>query len=658
MSTIRFVAGQVDVAPTEWPTYPWNGRVHAYHRAEIRDWCGFRKVTLSDLDSLKQWLIAAVIPQEHREDRLREALLVRCRQLLLEPPATDHGRRVILSALLEHDERFCNTLSLSLDAATLVRMDALLQPSSELNEEWTPWQTLKAEPGKAGVESVKEAAARLAIIRAVGLSPILFKDVPPKLVERFSKQAAIEEPFELRRHAGPLKATLQASYLHRRSEELLDHMVDLLVETIHKMTKKADRQVEESLSTALQKAPGKMVKLYRMAKASLKEPKGVVEEVIFPTVSREWLNALIHEVESKGAYKDEVRTALHRAYRSHYRQMLPLLLANLEFRTTTQHQPVMEALCEVKNQLNRKGTTYPRGTRVPLKGIVSADWMPHVVDGEGESARVVRTAYELCVLKTLREKLRCREIWVVGSCRYRDPEEDLPRDFEDRKSHYYEELGIPIDAKAYVRGIREELTQSLKSFNETLPVNPKVKIVALKGDHNFCVSPSEAQPDPENLAFLKREVHQRWWGTSLLDVLKETDLRVGFTRHLRSASDRSHLDKGTLQRRLLRCLFGMGTNTGIKCMEFKPYDEYKDLLYVRRRFLSVEGLRQAIAQVVNATPLRAAVAIVLEHHEHRARPANVLRRVEFEFMPAGGDFGGGLDFLAAPAGRCRPTRPC
>jgi len=61
------------------------------------------------------------------------------------------------------------------------------------------------------------------------------------------------------------------------------------------------------------------------------------------------------------------------------------------------------------------------------------------------------------------------------------------------------------------------------------------------------------------------------------------------------------MEKATLQRRLLLCLFGMGTNTGIKSMGFQPDDDYKELLYIRRRFISKDSLRQAIAQVVNAT---------------------------------------------------------
>jgi TnpA family transposase len=127
-----------------------------------------------------------------------------------------------------------------------------------------------------------------------------------------------------------------------------------------------------------------------------------------------------------------------------------------------------------------------------------------------------------------------------------------------------------------------------------------VKILPKK-DGWISVSPFEALPDPANLGGLKREVGQRWPATSLLDVLKETDLRTNFTQAFRSPTPRERMNPATLRRRLLLCLYGLGTNTGLKSMASEPEDDYKELLYVRRRFLSIEGLRQAIAQVVNAT---------------------------------------------------------
>ena len=89
--------------------------------------------------------------------------------------------------------------------------------------------------------------------------------------------------------------------------------------------------------------------------------------------------------------------------------------------------------------------------------------------------------------------------------------------------------------------------------------------------------------------------------TSLLDILKETDFRVDFTRYFKSSASRETLDRETLRKRLLLCLYGLGTNTGLKRVSAGDHGEgYNDLLYVRSRFLHKEHLREAIAEVANA----------------------------------------------------------
>ena len=90
--------------------------------------------------------------------------------------------------------------------------------------------------------------------------------------------------------------------------------------------------------------------------------------------------------------------------------------------------------------------------------------------------------------------------------------------------------------------------------------------------------------------------------TSLLDVLKETDLRVGFSEAFHSVGSREMLDRTTLQPRLLRCLYGLGTNAGLKRVVVgDPSLNYNDLLYSRRRYIHKDALREAIARVANAT---------------------------------------------------------
>ena len=59
--------------------------------------------------------------------------------------------------------------------------------------------------------------------------------------------------------------------------------------------------------------------------------------------------------------------------------------------------------------------------------------------------RVVRMVYEVATFQALRDQLRCKEIWVVGADKWRNPDEDLPADFEDRRVEHYARLRKPLD---------------------------------------------------------------------------------------------------------------------------------------------------------------------------------------------------------------------
>lgn len=43
----------------------------------------------------------------------------------------------------------------------------------------------------------------------------------------------------------------------------------------------------------------------------------------------------------------------------------------------------------------------------------------------------------------------CKEIWVVGAGRWRNPDEDLPDDCETRRAEYYDKLNKPRDTKVF-----------------------------------------------------------------------------------------------------------------------------------------------------------------------------------------------------------------
>ncbi|KYC88410.1 hypothetical protein B4102_4045 [Heyndrickxia sporothermodurans] len=188
----------------------------------------------------------------------------------------------------------------------------------------------------------------------------------------------------------------------------------------------------------------------------------------------------------------------------------------------------------------------------------------------------------------------------MGANRYRNPDEDLPADFEERREENYKALNQPLNAEAFISKLKLAMKEGLERLNSGLPQNPKVRITD-KGNGWITVSPLEPQAEPTYLSRVKAEVARRWSMTSLLDILKETDLRIGFTEKFKTAANREILDRQTLQKRLILSLYGMGTNTGLKRVSAGEHGEtYKDLLYVRRKFINKDNLRNAISEVANA----------------------------------------------------------
>jgi hypothetical protein len=80
----------------------------------------------------------------------------------------------------------------------------------------------------------------------------------------------------------------------------------------------------------------------------------------------------------------------------------------------------MQALDLVKRFAETKVRAFPIEEEVPLDGVVRGLWRDAVVEKDAAGRdRVNRMTYEVAVLEALRERLRCKEIWVFGANRYR-----------------------------------------------------------------------------------------------------------------------------------------------------------------------------------------------------------------------------------------------
>ena len=91
---------------------------------------------------------------------------------------------------------------------------------------------------------------------------------------------------------------------------------------------------------------------------------------------------------------------------------------------------------------------------------------------------------------------------LLGANRYRNPDEDLPQDFDDRRKTYYEMLQQPLDVGTFVARLRQEMVDALTMFDQSLPKNPWVELLPER-KNRIKLSPLTAQPEPPNLLHLK-----------------------------------------------------------------------------------------------------------------------------------------------------------
>lgn len=598
-AALHYLAEQLGFEPAELDRYAWSGRANQRHRKAILKFLGIRRAKLTDKRLLTSWLRVQVCPLGLSTSAMMErAAAWFWEQRLLCPP--DRVIERLLGVARRQFERgLLNMAALMLTPSIMSAIEGSLSAPKEA----MGFNALKADPGRLSLATVLSTAERLAFIRSLGLPTKLMSLTTPVVLERFRRRVVHESAWAMRQHPSSRRQGLYALFLACRERELTDSLVDLLIQIIHKIDARAEQKATAEMIHDLGRIYSKDQVLGRIATAAIAEPDSTVREVVFPVADEPLLTRLAKDYETKEPTKRcRVHRILKASYGGHYRRMLPKILEVLDFRSNNAtHRPVLEALAWLVRLRHDKRRTIRLDEGLPVDGVIPTKWWDLVIETDKAGVkRIDRINYEICVLTALRERIRCKEIWIVGADRYRNPDDDLPQDFEARRAAYYQDLGRTMDARTFTDALRKQMTEALTTLNAGMPADPKVRLV-FRGKHRISVSPYEKQPEPPNLVSLKAELDRRWPMTSLLDMLKEADLRTNFTDAFQSAGDRVILDPDTLRRRLLFCLYGMGTNAGLKRIAAGTKDaSYKELLHVRHRFVHKEALRTATANVANA----------------------------------------------------------
>jgi hypothetical protein len=257
------------------------------------------------------------------------------------------------------------------------------------------------------------------------------------------------------------------------------------------------RILSQEVINEVKRVQGKNKLLYDVAAASLDNPEGKIKEIIYPIAGEQTLREIIQEFKANGSYDQQVQTVMRGSYSNHYRRMVPVLLKALTISAANEaSKSVITAIDLMRKYANTNMAAYPDTETVPLDGIVPDKWLPLVKQGQ----KVNRISYELCVLRVVRDKMRCKEVYAQGAYRYRNPDEDLPADFAAKQKEYYADLKLPLSVDEFIEIQKKEMKAALTMLDTGMPKNKKVEFTKRNGKAWIKVTPLDPQPEPKNLA--------------------------------------------------------------------------------------------------------------------------------------------------------------
>ena len=473
---------------------------------------------------------------------------------------------------------------------------------------------LKEEKAHLKIDSILYEIQKHKELNAINIPKAIDSLGSRKLLEKYYERVLVESPSHIRDH----KATIRYAYLSIfcliRQQRMTDTLTDLLLKLLQRILTRAERSVDRALQLDNKRVKGKMGTLLTLAKQSIDHPNGVIKETIYPEIPKDRLSEIVIDLGEDGQwYRNQVKTKALSLYSHNNRRIVWALLHALDFGAEPQLFKILNAINFLK-KMNAEGDgekTISLKERlynpILLKSIIPDNWLPFVTikTNHPTKIRINWNAFELALFERLETELSVKNIWVKQAFRYRNPNEDMPPDFDENEDYYFNLLGLPKDVEEFIKDLQQTVDDQLYKLNRSILTNPKVVIKDRKKRGAIKITPFDPQREPQNLEFLKLEIAKLWPNLDLIDILKEADFRIGFTKCLESAATRESISEDALTKRLLLCVFGLGSNTGLKRMSGlgENQESYDSLRYVKRRFITCQNVRFSIQEVVNAINL-------------------------------------------------------
>ncbi len=597
-TALRYIAKQLELIVEDGKKYSWDNRTSRKHNTLIKSFLGYNDYTMLIKQEFTHWLVNEKISEGKSKAKLVEDSLSYFKENKILTPRPARLERDISSIIKKFDQTFFKNINSLLSNTVKKDLDSL--PRTQLEDSnQSVLSFLKRDTGGISLDTLFESLKRLDTVKSFNIESKIFKIHSWDLLKKYSEKVSVERLMDLDRRDNDVKYGLLACFLYTRKLEITDYLVDIVMKITNNLHVRAEKKADKVLLKEAKeiRLDEKMGILKDISVVSIGNPKKTIEDAIYPVASKSKLQK-IADSDKPISHKEKQYKFIHSSYSHHYRRMLAPLLSGIKFLANNpKDNDILKSLSTVKLHMLRRKKTI-KSKDVLLDGIVPKNCRSFICTKD----EVRKNYYEICALTALRDGLRCKEIWVEDAYRYRDPQEDVHKDFYDKPDYYFEIMKQPREVNKFIDKAKNKLNHWMNILSKGFSKNSKMLIETKNNKSRIKLLKSKPQVSPKNIERLKSEVQAQWSETTLLDIVKEVDFKINFSDDLTSIGGRSFADFEEQRKRKLLCVYGLGTNIGLKrARSADPTIDYEQLRHTHTMCLTINNVRDACARITNET---------------------------------------------------------
>ena len=555
------------------------------HRQRILSYLSLRSYGEEEQAQLARWLSARA-----REGVSPDELLVRCERILLSKgialPERASLKQLVSEVCSSARRNLVEQVAKLISPDFGLKLDALLDV--EPSETRSQLFHLKEYPPSATSEVLVDYLRRSEFLEALDLETLDWEGVSLEQVSYLAKRARRYDASRLKRFRPEKRWALLACLLFEQSKTVLDHLVELHIQYMTKMWRRARRAHEDKHRKFRKQLSKNLDVLLRTGHMLLDSERSWTDEI----EAGELRSALevceqFQQLERNG-FLEQIE-----ARYSQLRRYLPGFM-KLPFEAEKGGEDLLQAI-EISRRLDNGELK-----RLPLEvphSFVPVNWRSSLFDPKG---RPRRAPWEIALARAIKDALRSGDLYLSGSRRHVSFTNLIYNEarWEAERLDAYAELSLPKDAERMLECLRQDYHRAAEALQSGMD---RESFASIK-DGRLKLRRPKGRSLSTRAKELKKITEAHMPRVRIEKLLMDVDSWCGFTKALRplpgyQSRSGGNGDQATT---LLAALIAHGTNLGIAAMGSSTEGVTTDMLAgVSRGYLHPGSLKSSQTVLVN-----------------------------------------------------------